>query len=279
MNLYDTPADVVRKALRGLEIAPSQAAAKAGIPDAELHAFLADRFAEATARTLAEALGLDPEALASLPDYRPALPPCPGLTQLALPFEDEEVNAWLLEKDGTVLVIDAGFGPDDLAAALDARGIDRCHLLLTHGHRDHVGGVAGVGDRLESLHAPETLRGATLVHPGDTFRIGSFDIAVGDLRGHHPDAVGYRIDGLELPLLAVGDAVFAGSVGGCFSRSAYDDARRTIRESVLTQPSETILLTGHGPGTTLAQELERNPFLGRGACHAPLVRRSLGEGG
>jgi hydroxyacylglutathione hydrolase len=261
MNLYDLPRDVVFKALRGLGMEAGDAASQARIPLADVLAVGSRRARVDLEEKLGPVLGLDPGALAGLRDYRPELPPCEGLEQVELPFGDESVNVWILRRDGTVLIVDAGFGPLDLAAALDARGIDRCHLLVTHGHRDHVGGIAAVRRRLESFHAPGALEGAAAAKPGRTLRIGPFDIGVCDLRGHHPQAVGYRVDGLPRPLLAVGDALFAGSMGGCPNPEAFRLAMRTLRESVLPLAPGTILLTGHGPGSTLAQELGHNPFL------------------
>jgi len=265
MTLYDLPRDVLFKALRGRGMEAAHAASQARVALDELLAI-----GRATARVdleekLAPVLGLDAAALAGLRDYRPQFPPCTGLERIELPFGDDFVNVWALGRDGSWLVVDAGFGPLDLAAALDARGIGRIHLLVTHGHRDHVGGIAAVRRRLESFHAPGAIEGAIAAAPGQTLRLGPFTVGVRDLRGHHPQAVGYHVDGLARPVLAVGDAVFAGSMGGCPNPRAYREALRTVRESVLPLAPETLLLTGHGPGTTLEQELQHNPFLAGGA--------------
>lgn len=263
MTLYDTTADLTGKALRGLGLSPEDAAKRAGLSTQQLDSFLAENFSADTARAIAPVLGLDTTALAAHPDYRPSTTPPPQLSQLVLPFDDEEVNAWLLQKDGVALVIDAGCGSHDLAKALEQHGISRCHLLLTHSHRDHLGGISEVGERLISLHAPEALPGiqTTVLQPGDKLSLGPFEIEAYDLIGHHPHALGYHIGGLGTPLTAVGDAVFAGSIGGCPNPAAFTDARRTITQSILCLPPETLILTGHGPLTTLAAERQSNPFL------------------
>ena len=258
-GLYDTAADVVAKALRGLEHAPGEVARAAGVSIDAMGSFLGGRFDAETAARIAEPLGLDEDALANFPEPRLPLDLPPGIRRVELPFEDETVNAWTIGNGDMLMVIDAGLGRRDLADQLpDGTIID---LLVTHPHRDHIGGVAAVADRLRGLHAPVGLEGATVVRPGGVFEAAGLGVSVIDLAGHHPEAVGYRIDGFEMPVLAVGDAVFANSIGGCPGPRAYAQARATIVSALRDLPGETLILTGHGPATTLGIELFRNPFL------------------
>ena len=53
-------------------------------------------------------------------------------------------------------------------------------------------------------------------------------------------------------------ALFAGSMGN--GNGAWDLARQTVREQILTLPAETLLCPGHGPLTTVAEEKAHNPF-------------------
>jgi glyoxylase-like metal-dependent hydrolase (beta-lactamase superfamily II) len=82
-----------------------------------------------------------------------------------------------------------------------------------------------------------------------------------DLSGHHPSAIGYFIDGLAQRLLAVGDAIFAGSMGGCANANAFANARKTIESAISGADDELNILPGHGPATTLGSERMSNPFL------------------
>ena len=66
------------------------------------------------------------------------------------------------------------------------------------------------------------------------------------------------IDGLERPIAIVGDAIFAGSMGG--GMISYEDALRTNREKIMTLPDDTVLCPGHGPLTTVGREKKNNPF-------------------
>ena len=256
-GLYNTAVEVVAKAVRGLGENPRAFAARAGVDLALLEDIL--RTDPDAAGRVAGALDLDEAALASFhhPVPRTVLPK--GLRRLDLPFEDETVNVWTISNDASLLVIDAGFRPADLLTRLPRD--QRLELLITHSHRDHVGGISAVAERLAGFRAPSHLKGATVVRPGDDFRAGGREISVIDLRGHHPQAVGYVIGGFDRPVVAVGDAVFARSMGGCPGPEAYRQARQTIAQAFADLPGETLLLTGHGPATTLGRERAENPFL------------------
>ncbi|MEP4079235.1 MBL fold metallo-hydrolase [Haloferula sp.] len=264
MILYDEPQDVVAKAMRGLGMTASALAISSGVSESKIAAFLDGRTSKELALQIAPPLELCPDALAKLSDYRPRSIAPPGVTRVEVPFDDETVNIWLIESGDTVIVIDAGTRPNDLADLLAARGLDSVHLLITHEHRDHVGGIKAASGRLASLHARSGFQmeeSAVWVEPGKFLELGSMTIEVFELRGHHPRAIGYRIEGPGLELLAVGDAIFAGSIGGCPDPKSFARARQTIEATLENGHHRHFLLTGHGAGTTLASELVSNPFL------------------
>ena len=66
------------------------------------------------------------------------------------------------------------------------------------------------------------------------------------------------LNGLSKPVAIVGDAIFAGSMGG--GKISYADALRTNREKIMSLSDETILCPGHGPLTTVMEEKCNNPF-------------------
>lgn len=259
MKLYDSTPDVLGKALRGLEIAPLEAAERAGISGEALLSFLRGGASPIAVGQLAAILGLDRDALTQLASPRQTIEPPPELRQVVLPFEDDWVNVWQLEHaDGSIL-IDAGFQSGDLLPAIgDFTNFD---LLITHSHRDHIGGLSAVSDRARRIFSPSTMSSAELVNPGQVIQSGSWKITVVDLRGHHPSAVGYRIGMGDSDFFAVGDAVFARSIGGCAGKAAYDQARATLLEAWPELNPETLILTGHGPLTTVAMESRENPFI------------------
>jgi hydroxyacylglutathione hydrolase len=66
----------------------------------------------------------------------------------------------------------------------------------------------------------------------------------------------------EQGVLFSGDHLFAGSIGRTdLPGGDYRTLMRSMEERVMVLPPETEVLPGHGPATTLARELEHNPFL------------------
>ena len=61
-----------------------------------------------------------------------------------------------------------------------------------------------------------------------------------------------------MPVAMVGDAIFAGSMGG--GMISYENALQTNREKILSLSNETIICPGHGPMTTVIEEKKNNPF-------------------
>ncbi|MEK7952009.1 MBL fold metallo-hydrolase [Luteolibacter soli] len=258
--LYDTTADVIRKALRGLGLAPSEAAARCGLAEREvISASRGPAFRE-TLLLLAPALGLNAHALAGLPSYTPPASGLPEIIRLELPFDDETVNAWLVQAGPEdFLLFDAGPHTTAIRDALDDRGIEDVHVLITHLHGDHLDGLASLKGRTRSVAMPQED-----VKPGDRLKFGTLTVEVIDLPGHCPGAVGYRIEGLARPVCVTGDALFAGSMGGCAPDGPYQEALEALRANVLTLPDETTLLPGHGPETSVGSEKLGNAFLATG---------------
>lgn len=258
--LYDTTADVIRKALRGLDLAPSEAAARCGLSEREvISASRGPAFRE-TLLLLAPALGLNPQALAGLADYHPPASSLPEIIRLELPFEDETVNAWLVKAGPEDhLLFDTGPHSQAIRNALDEQSVGEVHVLITHEHGDHVDGLASLKGRTRSVAMPQTD-----AKPGNHLKFGHVTVEVIDLPGHCQGAVGYYIRGLAQPVCVTGDALFAGSMGGCAPDGPYQVALDALRARVLTLPDETILLTGHGPETTVGSEKLGNPFLATG---------------
>ena len=267
--LYDTTADVIRKALRGLDMAPSQAAALCGLPERDVLMASREPAARVTLFQLAPALALDPVALAGLPDYRP--PDClpPEILRLELPFDDETVNAWLIESGrGEQVLFDTGDGADDVRTHLDdlprfhPRGLGDHPLdvFITHNHGDHTGGLPGLNGILRHLRGPGR---SECLQAGDPVVISKLTIRAIKLPGHCEGALGYVIEGFPVPVCVTGDALFAGSIGGCAPGEPYRQALSALQSEVMTLPDETILLPGHGPATTVGSERKSNPFLAK----------------
>ncbi len=248
---------VLRKALAGHSLAPADAAAAAGISECSVISFLRGTFDPATARRLAPVLGLNPEAFANHAEYDPEAPALTEITRLDLPFGPDQVNAWLVSAGGETLLIDAGHERSDILPKLEPLP---GRAFITHAHRDHTGALKDLLDGGVPVHAAG-IPGTVAMKPGDRICAGPLVIEARDLCGHADPALGFLIHGLPRPVFATGDALFAGSIGGCATPLLYRTAIARLRRELGALPDETILLPGHGPATTLGQERARNPFL------------------
>ena len=87
-------------------------------------------------------------------------------------------------------------------------------------------------------------------------RVGEQSFRVAATPGHTPGGVSLIHDQIAF----VGDALFAGSLGGTRRRTDYHRQRQAVADELLSLPEETTLYPGHGPATTVAEERENNPF-------------------
>jgi hydroxyacylglutathione hydrolase len=176
-------------------------------------------------------------------------------------------------------VLDPGGDAAALRLELAGSGARCTAILITHGHFDHVGGVAdlaegtgapvympeGERDRLERYpeFAPAGMPGRaytpdTLLHGGETIEVAGLSFECVAIPGHSPAHVGFYADGC----LFGGDLLFAGSVGRYDLPGAdWDTLLDSVRTLLERYPPETVVYPGHGPETTLGEERERNPFL------------------
>jgi len=177
------------------------------------------------------------------------------------------------------VVVDPGAEAARVLDELGALGARCTAILVTHGHWDHLGGVADLADAtaapvhmaeeerllledLNSFTPPGVeLRPYTpdvLLQGDETLELAGISFQTLRVPGHSPAHLAYYADGA----LFSGDLVFAGSVGRTDLPGAdWDTLVESIRMLADRFPPETIVYSGHGPKTTLGTELARNPFL------------------
>ena len=261
--LEDSFSDVVGKAQRGLGLDDGELIARSGISLPELHRIRAGHFEAVALEKLAPVLGLDKRALLGLPDYRPEPVHVGGLWAFNTPWNDMMVNSYLVwdSATGDAVAFDTGADCTPMLDAAREKGVAIRLILLTHTHGDHVFDLDRLAERTgASAFGPsrEPLEGAEPFDAGREFRCGQLRIESRPTWGHSPGGTTFLIHGLERPVAVVGDALFAGSMGG--ANTAYADALRNDRQQILSLSAETVLCPGHGPITTVGEELRHNPF-------------------
>lgn len=207
-----------------------------------------------------------------------------GLEVVQLPLGAFQSNCYVVRRPGSdeAVVVDPGWPGETRRIEAALAGARCTGILVTHGDLDHL---AGVAELAEATSAPVHMADAErerLERPNDFLPAG-IDVSV---RAHLPEVrlagdeaislAGVAFQTLRVPghtaghlafaaegCVFSGDVLFAGSVGRTDRPgSSWDALLDSIRTLVDTFPPETVVYPGHGPATTLGDELATNPFLG-----------------
>lgn len=191
-------------------------------------------------------------------------------------------NSYLLtdEQRGESVLIDPGAEPERLIAAVEKSGSSLQAMWITHAHIDHLGAIAGVKRRwpvpiylhpldvtlYRHAHTQAELYGLPFEDPphpdheladGDTLEVGALRFEVVHVPGHAPGHVMIHGHGVAF----VGDCIFAGSVGRTDLPGSNGAHLSRSLERITALDPATVLYPGHGPPTTVGEELQSNPFL------------------
>lgn len=259
--------DIIAKSMRGRHISEGDLAEATGVNPDVLHRLCRGEFCDEPALVkVAEALSLDPRALTMSASkvWRPRSVELEGLEVLNTPYRDMRVNAFLVwDPDSKVgAAFDSGTDSTKLVDKAISAGITIDNIFITHTHNDHIADLDRLKAACEDVcvysNEAEPWPGTHNFSEGDSFSIGNLSIKAFTTSGHSVGGTTYYIEGLDKPVAVVGDAMFAGSMGG--GMISFADAWKNNQEKILTLPDETVICPGHGPVTTVGEEKRNNPF-------------------
>jgi hydroxyacylglutathione hydrolase len=266
LPLEDSFSDVIGKAQRGLRLSDTELAEKARVSSQKVRQLREGTFDELALVRVAPVLGLAARQLCNLAQgqWQPRnTGVIDGLEQFTTNYHDMSVNAYLVWdlKSKQAIAFDTGADSAGMVRAARHRGLAIKLILLTHSHPDHIIDLPRLREETgATVFAPreEPVPGAELFDEGKHWQLGDVHIDTRKTWGHSHGGMTFVVNGLSKKVAIVGDAIFAGSMGG--GNVSYHDALQTNLEKILSLPDETLICPGHGPMTTVGEEKQHNPF-------------------
>lgn len=269
MGLEDHPGDIIAKAIQLYNIPLDTVVKKARIMETELASFMqsGNPPVDFDVEGLCKILGLSAKKFLSIINGWQPMPVDLGkwrhLKQITTGQYGFFVHNYLVwdEHSKETAVFDTGLDAEPTIKLIEENQLNPLYLFITHGHSDHCSGVR----KFIKLFPNMTIvwnRDITIRNPDkEIFAVGNLTVRAAPVYGHSQDAVVYTVGGWEPkrtpPIVVVGDAIFAGSIGRVVNQPM---ALKNIFNAVLTLPPDTLICPGHGPLTTVNEELTHNPF-------------------
>ncbi|MCR4691942.1 MAG: MBL fold metallo-hydrolase [Lachnospiraceae bacterium] len=194
-------------------------------------------------------------------------------------------NCYFVYREGEreCLFFDPAAHGDVIFQKLQDAGFTVAGICLTHGHFDHIYGLAKLkeltGAKVYAAAAEKELMGDvhanvsdlfgravtaqadTYLEDGDVVSCAGLEAKMILTPGHTQGSCCYYFE--KDNLLVSGDTLFEESVGRTdFPTGSSSQLIRSIREKLFILPDETMVYPGHGESTTIGHEKKYNPFAG-----------------
>ncbi|MCE9537004.1 MAG: MBL fold metallo-hydrolase [Nitrospirae bacterium] len=276
MPLEDEFSDIIKKARMGQGLSVAEISRTTGLPGGDVTALERgdpprDR---AEVRALAKALGLRPGPLAqiAIDQWEPSVAsPISWLETVRGSINGYGVQGYVVYDGGEALLIDTAYNASAMIDVLTQHHLRLVGICLTHGHADHADGIDQIlkyreapvylgSEDVELLSWRPPAEQLKAPEDGQTITVGRVRVQCLATPGHTPGGICYRVEAESQHVCFVGDTLFAGSIGRSNPSTLYQTHLGSVRNRVLGLPPEYRLLPGHGPATTVREELDHNPF-------------------
>ena len=184
------------------------------------------------------------------------------------------------EAGGQGMIIDPGDEADRILDLVKKLELEIKHIVLTHGHIDHVGALREAKEATGASVAVHTGDMATLndktlsivlgipykappaidrlLEDGDIVSVGELGFTVIHTPGHTPGGICLLGEGVVF----TGDTLFQYGIGrGDLPGGSYEQLMDSISNRLMVLDDDVVIYPGHGPETTVGAERRGNPFL------------------
>ncbi|MFB0527332.1 MAG: MBL fold metallo-hydrolase [bacterium] len=193
-----------------------------------------------------------------------------------------EANCYILynpdKREG--LIIDPGAEGSRLIKFIRQENISINYIVNTHGHPDHIGANRKIKEYtnapilIHQYDAPLLTKSNsilplifpiesssppadTFIKDGDLIECGEMKLKVLHTPGHTPGGISLLLD----DSIFTGDTLFSGSIGRFDLPGGSEEVLLKSIKKILSLGENLIIYPGHGPSTTVSQELHSNPFI------------------
>jgi len=198
------------------------------------------------------------------------------------PLGPLEVNCYVLWDNGNAIAIDPGGDPAPVLNFLKDNNLTLTHILNTHLHFDHLYGNNALAQATgapilaaqEDSHLldseigrggmwgfPKVTEFAYEVIAEGSHTFGEIDCNVFATPGHSPGSLSFYFTNDETDVVFVGDLLFYRSIGRTdLPGGDLDTLKTSVTTKIFSLPQNTTVYSGHGPSTTVGEEMLNNPF-------------------
>lgn len=177
---------------------------------------------------------------------------------IQIPLDVNYSNAFLAWDESTreAFLVDCGEFTPEIPALIRDNKLNLKFVLVTHTHYDHVDGITELKENFSVPIYAFSKNYDKKIAEGDTIAFANMEISVFATPGHIDDGVSYYVN----KAVFVGDAIFAGAVGGTASRTDFETEVAHVKNSILSLPDDTVIYPGHGAPSLVGVERLYNPF-------------------